>query len=652
MVITIFDIETPLIPEGGHRELDRIWCIVTQELDGEPKVWSDFRFHAKWEGTLNDFKLYTLTVDYWVAHNGLSFDVPVVNRILGDTWIDPTKTIDTFVVSRLVNYGNFNTHSLEELGRYLGEPKTPFTDFSAPTEEMFTYCVQDVKVNLKVYRMYERYIWAAEWQDSMRLEHDMVLINEDMSANGFMFNHERAREILTEILERMSVLETEFQEVWPPWLVEVNRVQYRVKANGELYATTQNALETYPKTQMVDGELVCYDYKSFNPGSVQDRVDKLWEAGWKPVEKTKTHKEFDRAKIGTMWRKSKLTPELAKQKREHFAHYGWVVNERNLETLPDDAPAGARKLAEWLTLEGRRSSLQEWVNCVRPDGRIHGKFWNIGAWTHRMSHSAPNQANIFSPFHSSKDKEDYNAIEQVKDKYDAELRSLWCVPEDAYLVGTDAEGIQLRVLAHYMKDEEYAHAIHSGKKEDESDIHNVNKRALGLDHIIRDDAKTFIYSWLLGSGTALIAANLRTTIPKAKIAEASFLSNLPKLKKLKTGLIPRDARRGFFVGLDGRKVLCNSEHLMLAGYLQNAEAIIMKRANRLWREWADKDKIIYKQVDFVHDEWQTEVTGSRDMAERLGELQRNAIVQVGKDLDFFMPLAGSTDIGRNWLETH
>ena len=91
---------------------------------------------------------------------------------------------------------------------------------------------------------------------------------------------------------------------------------------------------------------------------------------------------------------------------------------------------------------------------------------------------------------------------------------------------------------------------------------------------------------------------------------------------------------------------------MLSGYLQNGESIIMKRANRLWREWADAEKIFYKQVDFVHDEWQTECSGSLDMAERLGELQRESIVQVGKDLGVYCPLAGSTDIGTNWLETH
>ena len=556
--------------------------------------------------------------------------------------------VDTFVVSRLVNYSRFTTHSLAELGQFLGEPKTVFNDFSQLSQEMIDYCIQDVIVNEKIYKMYEKYIWDESWSKAMRLEHDMVLINEDMSANGFKFNVDKAGELLSSIKERMAELEGKFQECWPPWLVEANRIQFRIKKDGSFFKSTQDAMDRYPKTELQGTELVCYDYETFNPGSTKHRIDKLWEAGWEPVVKTKTHNKFARAQIGEMWGKSLLTPELYEEKREHFEHYGWKVDEENLKTVPETAPEGAKMLAQWLTLEGRRSSLEEWLGCVQEDGRIHGKFWHIGAWTHRMSHSAPNQANIFSPFHG----DPRNAVEEIKQEYDATLRSLWCVDEDKYLVGTDAEGIQLRILAHYMKDEEYAHAIHSGKKENLTDIHNVNKRALGLSHINRDDAKTFIYSWLLGSGTALMARNLRTTNKKAKEAENNFLDSLPKLKKLKSGLIPRDARRGYFEGLDGRKVLCDSEHLMLAGYLQNGESIVMKWANRLWREQADKEKINYKQVDFVHDEWQSEVTGSLDMAERLGEIQRNSIVQAGLDLNIFCPLAGSTDIGKNWYETH
>ena len=106
------------------------------------------------------------------------------------------------------------------------------------------------------------------------------------------------------------------------------------------------------------------------------------------------------------------------------------------------------------------------------------------------------------------------------------------------------------------------------------------------------------------------------------------------------------------MGLDGRKVACDSEHLMLAGYLQNGESVIMKHANVLWRKELRKTGIQFKQVDFVHDEWQTEVIGTKEEAEEVGRIQRWAIKQTGEDLGLFCPLAGSSDIGRSWAETH
>ncbi len=334
---------------------------------------------------------------------------------------------------------------------------------------------------------------------------------------------------------------------------------------------------------------------------------------------------------------------------EHFKRYGWKVNETNLNTLPDSAPEEARNLAKWLTLEGRRSSLEEWLGCVnREDGRIHGSFWHIGAWTHRMSHSNPNQANIASVFHGTP----RTAVEEVKARYDGRLRECFTVPSDTWLVGCDAEGIQLRVLAHYMRSEDYVEAITNGVKEDETDIHNLNKRALGSVCRNRDVAKTFIYAWLLGAGLGKIAAILGCSTAEAKIAEQNFLSALPELRRVREKNIKHDAYQGYFIGLDGRKVNCTSEHLMLAGYLQNGESIIMKRATLLWYDWAKKAGINFKLVDLVHDEWQVEVKGSKEDAERLGELQCKALEQVGEDLGLFCPLAGSYVIGKNWKETH
>jgi len=270
-----------------------------------------------------------------------------------------------------------------------------------------------------------------------------------------------------------------------------------------------------------------------------------------------------------------------------------------------------------------------------------------------MSHSNPNQGNIFREFYPDQCqvRGEPTPVEDVKLRFNGVLRGLWRAEPGAYLLGCDAEGIQMRVLAHYIGDEGYTRSIVEGKKEDKTDVHNVNMQLLGPVCLSRDDSKTFIYAWLLGASVGMVSHILKCTTRQASVAIQLFVKGIPGLAALKEVDIPRDARRGYFVGFDGRKVIVPSEHHVLAGYLQNGESLVMKYANLLWREWADKEGIWYKQVDLVHDEYQTEFYRVED-GPRLGELQCKAITQAGIDLGVRCHLAGDYDIGRNWRETH
>ena len=337
----------------------------------------------------------------------------------------------------------------------------------------------------------------------------------------------------------------------------------------------------------------------------------------------------------------------SEERSKHYKEYGWKCSEDNLKTLPASAPQPAKDLAKWLTLEGRRSSLAEWIGQVGPDGRIHGKTWHIGAWTGRSSHSAPNLANI----PAIPDRKPVTDVECIKAMYDYKLRELFH-SGDAWLVGCDADGIQLRVLAHYMGSSDYVDAITKGDKAAGTDIHNLNKSALGMYCKSRDDAKTFIYAWLLGAGTAKIASILGCNERQARQAVHMFLGSLPELKRLRVIDIPNMVTMGGFDGLDGRWVPCISDHLMLAGMLQNGEAVIMKHANVLWYHKLKSLGVRFKQVNFVHDEWQTIVFGPKRQAEMVGRLQAAALHDVGCTLSMRCPISGSYKVGKNWKETH
>ena len=98
---------------------------------------------------------------------------------------------------------------------------------------------------------------------------------------------------------------------------------------------------------------------------------------------------------------------------------------------------------------------------------------------------------------------------------------------------------------------------------------------------------------------------------------------------------------------------------MLAGYLQNGESVVMKRANILWRKRLISERVDFKQVNFVHDEWQTETPGDLELAKYIAEVQADSIRLVGEQLKLRCPLAGSVlnshkqlAIGQNWSQTH
>lgn len=280
----------------------------------------------------------------------------------------------------------------------------------------------------------------------------------------------------------------------------------------------------------------------------------------------------------------------------------------------------AALVLEYLTLQKRYGMLKNWLDAVQDDGRIHGRVNTCGAVTGRMTHSSPNMAQIPS---------------------DSLYRQCFVVPEGSKLVGIDASGLELRMLAHYMDDPEYTDLILNG------DIHTYNQQAAGLD--TRPQAKTFIYAFLYGAGDAKIGSIVGGSSRKGAQLKQSFLDSLPALLKL-INKVARHGLQGSLPGLDGRRVLIRSEHAALNTLLQSAGAIVMKQALVLATNKLARYGYPYKLVAQVHDEFQVEVP--EEYAQQVGAVFRNAIREAGRTLELRCPLDGEYKIGNNWSETH
>ena len=329
----------------------------------------------------------------------------------------------------------------------------------------------------------------------------------------------------------------------------------------------------------------------FNPGSRKQIGERLIEKGWKPDKFTETGQP--------------------------------IVDEGTLEGL--DIPE-AKAINEYLMLQKRVAQIESWLKALGSDGRVHGKVITNGAVTGRMTHMSPNMAQI--PNSGS--------------PYGEDCRDLWIVEKGYKLVGIDASGLELRMLAHYMQDDAYTSEVVSG------DIHTANQKAAGLE--TRSQAKTFIYAFLYGAGDAKIGKVVGAGAKEGKDLKSRFLQNTPSLKELreKVGRIAQNS--GTLPGLDGRRLQVRSDHAALNTLLQSAGAVVMKQALVILNDELRRAKIDYKFVANVHDEWQIEVEESR--ADEAGKLGAKAIELAGKELDMRCPLAGEYKVGNSWKETH
>mgnify|MGYP000667985746 CR=1 FL=1 len=658
----IVDVEA----DGFLDTVTKIWCIVGRNVDtGEVVTF------LRPDENPEPYTHWQQNVKLFIFHNGIKFDIPLLTKFGLRGIITLGNTLDTLVLSRLIHQARPGGHSLEAWGLRFGAPKGSVKDFSVYTPEMLEYCIQDTLINKLLYYYLEPYI------DTFKEPYDIEAFIEwqlywQIHLNGFKIDIVKLHELYSSLSKTVSELTAEMHAAFPPRPKLIREITPTLTKHGTLHAKdfrwlssgTTEAVDLSPYSE--GGSFSLFTWEVFNPGSPQQVVRILNEAGWKPVNKTDGHKDLE--KEGPP--KNPQERQAYYERLAYFRTYGWSIDEDNLATVPKSAPEAVHIFVRWRMLQSRVSKIEEWLEALNGGDTIHGTITGLGTVTHRCNHTDPNVGNIPSvaPKYDTK-----GPIYPEASAIGKQLRSLWVSRPKRVLIGTDADSIQLRVLACYMRDEAFKTALVSGKKEDGTDPHSLNKQALGPVCGTRDVAKTFIYAWLLGAGVSKVATILACSKSDAREAIERFIQSYPGLKRLRDKTIPEDARQGFYTGFDGRKVIPKGAdfdqkvYYMLSGYLQNGEQVIMKHATRRWMLRADEEGIPYWWVNYVHDEWQTEteddgglerndkgvwVACSGSYPARLGYLQRDAIRAVGEQFGLFCPLAGESKYGYNWLETH
>ena len=560
----------------------KVHCIVAIDIDTKEQ----FVFRSD-KGNLYGFINLLVDCSELIGHNIIGYDVPTLERLMDVSFGEITLT-DTLVMSRLANPSRVGGHSLKNLSRGSDDEKTHYEDWSVLTDEMVEYCIQDVVATVGVYRRL-----CAELKkfspESIRLEHQVQTIIQRQVRHGWLLDEQKCYMLLAELKERKFQLEDEVHKRFRPKLKFVKEVTPKIKKDGTMSAVGLKFLGD--SWTSVSGCFSRLELIPFNLGSRQQIGEYLQDFGWRPKQLTPTGHP--------------------------------IVDEKVLKGI--NVPE-AKLIAEYLLVQKRIAQVDSWLNAVdEKDGRVHGYVNTNGAVTGRMTHSSPNVAQVPA----------------VYSEYGVDCRSCWVVKEGYKLVGCDASGLELRMLAHYMNDDDYTNEVLHG------DIHTTNQNNAGLS--TRDQAKTFIYAFLYGAGDAKIGSIVGGTSKDGQRLKAKFLANTPSLQRLRDQVAIASGR-GFLRGLDGRHVFVRSEHSALNTLLQSAGAIVMKKALILLDNYAKINNIDYEFVGNIHDEFQVEVR--EDQADAFGELAVKSIRDAGVALKLRCQLDGEYKVGNNWAETH
>jgi DNA polymerase I-like protein with 3'-5' exonuclease and polymerase domains len=540
--------------------------------------------------------------DVLVAHNGSTYDIPLLRKLYGWNPRPGSRLIDTLVVARLlhpnVKEDDFKridwdkkligSHSLRAWGLRLGCPKD---DYDGGWEEwsqtMQDYCERDVLVTYRLLTFLRP--WEYPSQVPLDLEHQVAHICHLMQEEGWTFDKKAAQKLYVQLVQRKDEIESQLIQKFGQW-EEVDKVLIPKRDNKKL-GYTAGVPVTKMKTVV------------FNPGSRVHIEKKLKEAGWEPTEYTDSGRaKLDESVLGRI-----KHPE-------------------------------AELLVEYLLIQKRLSQISDgtngWLRLVETDGRIHGAINTGGTVTGRATHHSPNVSQVPAN----------RAI------YGKECRSCFTVPEGWKLVGADMAGLELRTFAHYLAafdQGEYAKIVTEG------DVHTHNQLTAGLE--TRDQAKTFIYALLYGAGAQKIGQIVGGTEKEGNRLKHKFMSGMPAYSKLKAA-VDASCTKGWIKGLDGRRLHIRSTHAALNTLLQGAGAILCKQwlvsffnymTNSGYTHGYEGDFVI---VGWIHDEIQ--VATKEEYTEVVGNALVHCAKKAGEPYDFTVPLDSSYSIGNNWSETH
>ena len=607
MIEEVFDIET----DNLYDHVTKIHCIAVGELNtDEITVYGPDELEKALERLSQ--------ADRLIGHNILGYDFPVMEKLLGWT-PGPSQDIeDTYVISRVLNpdrrlpwgfKGKGGPHSLARYAWQSGDRKVDNEVWTEFTPVILERVIGDVKANKYACKVLREEQKGHNWDRAIKLEHEVQRIITQQEINGVNFDKDLAEKVVKDLEDMVEEIDSKLLPSIPMNVKQFGTsVLKPFKVTGELVKRVLDWADDEQYASLIKGPFTRLEWIPINLSSTAQVKDYLLNhTGWVPTEWNFRNGQ-------------RTSPKLTEDSYESIGgEIGSLIKRRIL-------------------IKHRQSQICGWIERIRDDGRIAASANTCGTNTGRFRH---------------------RGVVNVPKASDSvflgkEMRSMFCQSEGRRFVGHDADGLELRMLAHYMDDPEFTEAVVNGNKEDGTDIHTMNMKAAGLSN--RDQAKTFIYGFLYGAGNDKIGEIVGGTAEDGARLKKRFLANLPALARLIKN-VKRASKKGWLKGLDGRKVWMRRddagqimEHKSLNTLLQSAGAVVMKESMVVLDQQVSALGLDVLKVIDMHDEAQADVA-LKDV-EKYVELAGQSVVQAGKNLGLRVELAAEADIGNNWAETH
>lgn len=314
-----------------------------------------------------------------------------------------------------------------------------------------------------------------------------------------------------------------------------------------------------------------------------------------------------------------------------------------LESIKDQHPI-VEDILTYRRLEKLRSTyLIPLPKLADKNDRIHTNFNQLATATGRLSSSDPNLQNI-----------------PIRGELGAKMRSCFIAEKDHVIISADYSQIELRVLAHFSKDQYLIDAFSKNM-----DIHSSTAAALfdkAPENITPDErrkAKTINFGLIYGMGPLKLSRELEISMTEAKQFIEKYFSKLTGVKRF-YDTVEQDAKKQEYVTtLAGRRRLLpeiNSRNQNLASQakrmaintvIQGSAADIIKMAMIKIAQDMKLKEMGVKLILQIHDELLFECP--EGFAQEAGNIIKKIMSSVVK-LD--VPLVVDLGIGKNWAQAH